>query len=268
MQTLMRLHRMGKLTDQQLIVAYKFARNPRAFSVAPSLYRVLQDLVIDDRPVAEVEAERGWPARSARAILGVVLNALVEIGGTHSEDEAEDPREILDYLTGSDPEDLVLAKREFGLTLAEAKVFQVLKARLGRVVSRDQIIRAAYYDRDEPNPRTLDVLICHARKKIKGSDYEIRTEPGVGFALVHHADPTGVLERLGDALEIYALHVELGYSLREAARMTGKAAGSTALRAVRRVEEARDDGPVDQAIDAAVAEIVRRREAHPPAVAI
>lgn len=85
MKNIMQLKSRGMLTDTQVLAAHKFSRAPTAFPMAPSLYRVPHDAVIREEPLEAMENRRGWPARSAKAIVGLLLHALQEMGATHGE---------------------------------------------------------------------------------------------------------------------------------------------------------------------------------------
>lgn len=73
------------------------------------------------------------------------------------------------------------------LTPNEARVFSLLKARLGRAVSRGALLDAASFHHgwdSEPTPKVVDVYVCRLRRKIKGSGYAIETAWGQGYRMV------------------------------------------------------------------------------------
>lgn len=73
------------------------------------------------------------------------------------------------------------------LTPNEARVFGLLKSRLGRAVSRGALLDAASFHHgwdSEPTPKVVDVYICRLRRKIKGSGYTIETAWGQGYRMV------------------------------------------------------------------------------------
>lgn len=73
------------------------------------------------------------------------------------------------------------------LTPNERSMFALLKARLGRAVTRGALLDAASYhhgwDR-EPQPKVVDVYICHLRRKLKGSGFAVETVWGQGYRMV------------------------------------------------------------------------------------
>lgn len=72
---------------------------------------------------------------------------------------------------------------EWRLTASETRVFGVLVHR--EVASRDAIMAALYRDRnrEEPDPKIVDVFICKLRRKIKPHGVVIKTRHGMGFSL-------------------------------------------------------------------------------------
>ena len=94
--------------------------------------------------------------------------------------------ELIDALVAPVPEVLDWRDTGLALTVLERRLVMCLAERPGRTVPREWLLRALYGDRsvDEwPAEKTLDVHICHARRKLCGSGMEIRTEWGVGFSL-------------------------------------------------------------------------------------
>lgn len=68
------------------------------------------------------------------------------------------------------------------VTAAEFDVLEVLMRAAGRVVSRDELAAALYQREATPFERSLDVHVCHLRKKLaEGSRGLIRTVRGVGY---------------------------------------------------------------------------------------
>lgn len=81
MKNVIALNRRGHLTDRQVAVASKFAQAPQKFTLAPSLYRILHDLIINDEPLEAYEQRKGWCPRSAKVHLSQLLYALQEVDG-------------------------------------------------------------------------------------------------------------------------------------------------------------------------------------------
>nr|WP_236638363.1 winged helix-turn-helix domain-containing protein [Mangrovicoccus ximenensis] len=173
-------------------------------------------------PVEKLEKERGWPARSAKQVLKVILDALIEIGGGHA--EREDRSEEIEFLTGA-PEDHVRWRQEFGIAPIEARVFAALHADLGKVVLKDTLLRRAYWGRidEAPSLKMIDVSVCKLRAKLTGRAWAIETVWGTGYRL------TEVAAWDGETLAWYAAHTVGEMSLRAVAREHGVHA-STVMR--------------------------------------
>lgn len=76
-----------------------------------------------------------------------------------------------------------VAPIEWRLTSQEAIVFRVMVAR--PLATKEAILTALYRDlnRDEAEPKIVDVFICKLRKKTRPFGIEIRTHWGQGFSL-------------------------------------------------------------------------------------
>ncbi|WP_157973500.1 helix-turn-helix domain-containing protein [Tropicimonas sp. IMCC34043] len=245
MQTIVSLKRKGLLTEQQVLAAYRFYRNPNAFVIAPTLYRVLHDAILQDEPLEAMEKRRGWPARSAKAIVGLTLHALQEMNATHQEidEDAATARETVEYLSADDVRDLIPLMERFGFSQREARLFRILQRSVDRSIGKDALLARLYADRpdDPPDHKILDVYVSKIRKKLEGSPYQIRTEHGVGFCLVERApDPSD------RALSWYVQHVYEGRSYREIAGSSGVHASSV-MRSVHRTAETHDPDALEQA---------------------
>lgn len=197
MKNVIALNRIGHLTDRQVAVASKFAQLPQKFTLAPSLYRILHDLIINDEPLETYEERRGWCARSAKVVLSQLLFALQEVDGAwwtsqEPEEDVEDLREMIRYLTGDDNQAVFDLIGQYGLTPQEARIFLVLHAQNGPV-SYETILRRAWADRaqDEiPEISSIRVNVHQIRRKVR-ADWVIRSIWGEGF----------VLERVREASE-------------------------------------------------------------------
>lgn len=78
----------------------------------------------------------------------------------------------------------MISPSNYGLTPFEARVLGRLT--LGEVVSRSQLMDALYGDRDpedEPFERTVDVLVCRLRRKLKPNGFAIDNVIGRGWCL-------------------------------------------------------------------------------------
>lgn len=73
------------------------------------------------------------------------------------------------------------------MTPKHRTLLKILHDHGGKVVSKDRLfyaLYAAHYsDRDMPEPKIIDVFICKMRQALKGSQWNIVTEYGVGYAL-------------------------------------------------------------------------------------
>lgn len=74
-------------------------------------------------------------------------------------------------------------ERSLELSLHETAVLEALLARIGKVVSKDQLVEQLYsYERDV-GYNAIEVYIHRLRKKLDGSGLTVRTSYGRGYAL-------------------------------------------------------------------------------------
>lgn len=239
MQNVHRLRAIRFLTEQQVVTALAFYQNPNRFRLAPTLFGVLHEIIIQGEPLEKIEERRGWPARSAKAILSILLHSLEETRGAFWSDaevnpDVEEMKATVDYITGDNLADQAEVMQRFGCTPREAKLFLILERAKGAVVSKDQILARLYDARqiDEvPEVKIVDVFICKLRDKIAKTGYEIKTTWGMGYSL-HHESEADIAKR--DA-EWFRLHQE-GCSMREIARQV-LVQPSTVMRAINREKE-------------------------------
>ena len=189
MQNIMNLQRRGFLTEQQVLQAYKFSVNPQAYDLAPTFYRILHDVIVEQEPLEGMEQRRGWPERSAKAIISIILHALQETGGAiavEAPSGAEGLREELAYVKADNALDLMPLVSTLGLTITEAQIFLVLQRSPGRQAGKEAIHNRLYSARpeDAPELKIVDVLVCKLRKKLEGTSWSIETIWGVGYKLV------------------------------------------------------------------------------------
>lgn len=260
MQNIMNLQRRGYLTEQQLLHAYKFAKNPNSYLLAPTFYRVLHDAIVKEEPLEAMEKRRGWPARSAKAMISLILHAMQEVGGSHSEpvDEEEvSAKERLAFVTADGTQDTAPIMQQFKFTHHEARLFLVLKRSANQTASKDAILTRLYADRidEAPDIKIIDVFVCKMRKKLAKTTWRINTIWGEGYQLEDTGDPNAPQAREvkepdppneRDVLW-YKLHVCDDVSYRQIARDTG-AQPSTVLRAVTRLLNNYTDEQIDEAV--------------------
>lgn len=101
-------------------------------------------------------------------------------------------RRLPTFLTKRDPEDFLMAVRDiFKLTALEANFVRVLvtnhradKAKLHAVAQQLRSLRSSKPDNyDDTDPKMVDVVICHLRKKLGKDGITIRTLWGSGYFL-------------------------------------------------------------------------------------
>jgi two-component system response regulator CpxR len=72
-------------------------------------------------------------------------------------------------------------ERSVGLTNVEYDILELLVRSAGRAVSRDELMAILHQRRLTPFDRSLDIHICHIRKKLGSRGELIRTIRGVGY---------------------------------------------------------------------------------------
>ncbi|MBW6506175.1 MAG: helix-turn-helix domain-containing protein [Rhodobacteraceae bacterium] len=201
MKTIMRMRGLELLTEQQVLTAHKFKLNPNRFNLAPTLFRVLRDAIILDTPLEQMERVRGWPARSAKAIISVLLFAIEETEGMFwtapgepaVEDQVEKLAETLEYVTGKDVGERAEVMHRWHLTPGQAQLFLILKRANGAVLSAETIHNRLYHNRidDPPQIKIINVFICKIRQRLAGSPFRIITIRDTGYRLVEEGAVEG-----------------------------------------------------------------------------
>ena len=88
-----------------------------------------------------------------------------------------------------------IEERSLDLSLHETAVLEALLSRLGKVVSKDQLVEQLYnYERDV-GYNAIEVYIHRLRKKLDGSGLTVRTLYGRGYAL----ETAAATERSGES---------------------------------------------------------------------
>lgn len=77
---------------------------------------------------------------------------------------------------------------DWRLTLHESRLVACLIGKIGKVVSRDQILDALYFDKTgtEPDPKIIDQFVHRARRKLIPFDVKIVTHRGRGWSIEGH----------------------------------------------------------------------------------
>ena len=81
MRVIFRLRATGHLTEQQVLTAARFGKDPNRFRLAPTGFRFLHDVIIKETELERLEKSRGWAARSAKVVLSVLLHMIEETEG-------------------------------------------------------------------------------------------------------------------------------------------------------------------------------------------
>lgn len=190
MNTLLRMHRRGLLTEEQLRTAEKFGKAPAAYALPDSLREVLMDVVVRDEGLEYLEKKRGWPCRSGKVAVELALDALhrsrkAPAGETG---EAASDREMVAFMAADDIEGLIPAMQKYGLTALEARLFLLLLRAGPSGATKETLLRRMYHNRadDPPGETSLNVYVCRLRKRLEaeGAPYRIDTHFGVGYRMV------------------------------------------------------------------------------------
>jgi len=127
-------------------------------------------LVVDDDPhIREV-------ARFALARAGHV----VELAGNGVEAEARPPLVVAAVAIDRDRHEVRVHGEPLPVTATELRLLAALALHRGRVLSRGQLIAAAYPDEHHVTERTIDTHVRNLRAKLAGADI-IETVHGVGY---------------------------------------------------------------------------------------
>lgn len=78
---------------------------------------------------------------------------------------------------------LLRAGREVPLTAREWAVLEILAARVGRLVKRDDLLEGAWNEISSAASESLDVILSRLRRKLGDEGCAIRTVRGEGFVL-------------------------------------------------------------------------------------
>lgn len=184
MKVIFRLRATRHLTEQQVLTAARFRKDPNRFKLAPTGFRLLHDVIIRERPLEHIEQTRGWAARSAKVVVSVLLHMIEETEGIFWCEELDgNAEEMVAYLKGEDDHELLDLQQTLSLQPTPARILQVLLHAKGPV-SRETIQRRADGGRlTETSQNAIDSHIFHIRKTLPDA-WEIRTHRGFGYELV------------------------------------------------------------------------------------
>jgi len=117
----------------------------------------------------------------ALAELSARLRALARRGGHATPRRIEARSLAIDFGARR----LLRAGREVPLTAREWAVLEILSARAGRLVTRDELLEGAWHEVSSAASESLDVILSRLRRKLGGPDEgcAIRTVRGEGFVL-------------------------------------------------------------------------------------
>lgn len=187
MNYILKLQSDGYIERQHVLAATKWRDNYTRMFLAPSLFRIMHDAVIKGLGGEAIEAKHNLPARSAKAVVRMILTALDECEGIFftSPNDAEDAFTVeREYLTGTNIAEQSKVMETFGLTATEARLFIVLR-NSGKFETREAIHTRLYadYKKDAPDLKIIDVLICKMRPKLAGTGWVFDLLHGTGIRL-------------------------------------------------------------------------------------
>ncbi|WP_315728853.1 MULTISPECIES: response regulator transcription factor [unclassified Bradyrhizobium] len=69
------------------------------------------------------------------------------------------------------------------LTRRELTVLEILAARPGRYVGKEELVEQLFSFEQDPSPNAVEQFVARLRRKLAGTSVEIRTERGLGYQL-------------------------------------------------------------------------------------
>ncbi|WP_406870087.1 DUF6456 domain-containing protein [Thioclava sp. 'Guangxiensis'] len=183
MKIILRLRATRHLSEQQVLTAARFAKDPNRFRLAPTGFRLLHDVILKGTPLEQIEQRRGWSARSAKIVLSVLLHMIEETEGTFWSEELEgSAEEMLAYLKGEDDYELLEIQNGLGLQAMPARILQILIHAQGPVSGETLARRIETRCRTEVSDKAIKVHIVHIRAALP-ADLSIKTHIGFGYEL-------------------------------------------------------------------------------------
>lgn len=183
MKLVLRLHAGGHLSDTQLAVAYALWRSGQPSRLPGVLNRFLLGALADDAEAQLIESRFCLPSRSAKAILGLLLDAAREAGLPEPpagpiDDVADAARALTVGAAGA------LAAR-YRLNTNQATIVALFGARSGRTVTYERLIRCLWPDGNEPEVvmESLRTQILRLRRILAPEGLRIVAIQGIGYRL-------------------------------------------------------------------------------------
>lgn len=189
MKNITYLRSRNLLTEQQVLTAYKYSRDPNSFNLSPTIHGILRQIIIESVPLETIEKQKGWSARSAKTVLSVLLYSMEETRGMFWDKDPEEARDTIEYLSAEAAPKVSAAMQRFGATRLEARVFTILDDANGECVPAETIHNRLYHrDPDNaPQLRSLSVVLSRLRKKVENHGYAIETLNGIGVKMTSRA---------------------------------------------------------------------------------
>lgn len=168
--------------------AERFRLDHERLALAPTMRAILGDALLHAMPVTELERKYCWPARSAKAIVGVLLDLLAEDPAAHPpapQTDGSGARRKLEHLCAFGfNREIARHMDRWGLSQSEARVLEIMRRAPDMTISRDAMLARMYpHDDDPPDPRIFTTCISNLRRKLAGSPVRIKTLPGLGWKL-------------------------------------------------------------------------------------
>lgn len=156
--------------------------------------RAVEGLALEGVPVGAIARAFGSSSSIIRDLLQDALEAGTIVEIPVSDWPPGSPRMTRQqmFLTKYTPDDFIMAVRKvYGLTLLEANFLRLLtvakradKAKLHMVAQQLRVARGSKPDSfDDTDPKMVDVVICHLRKKLTKAGLSIQTLWGSGYFL-------------------------------------------------------------------------------------
>lgn len=185
MKHILRLRVAGKLSDAQVRAALLFHSGRSDFGLPPRFAAILREVVVGEKSLGAMEAARGWPSRSAKAIVSEILHLCAGTDcATDAMDQWDD--EVERYVFDTMGQEIAGFCDRFALTAQEARLMAVLDRNRGRAVTYQSILAVLYPTGEEPDfaMRVVHQHLVRLRRKIAKDGLVVETITGFGLRLV------------------------------------------------------------------------------------